>query len=91
MALGFLAPRVVDENAAHGFGGGEEEVSTVLPLRFRIAAQSQPRLVDQRGGLQGLAGRLARHFLRRQYAQLLIDQGQEAACGFRLAPFALLQ
>jgi hypothetical protein len=40
------------------------------------ANQSQPSFVDERGGLKGLAGGLARHLLRGEPAQFLIDQWQ---------------
>ena len=51
-----LAAGVLDEDAAHGLGGGGEEVARGRPSPGRSAAdQPQVRLVDQGGRLEGLA------------------------------------
>jgi hypothetical protein len=48
---------VVDEDAAHGFGAGGEEVAAAVPaLPLLHVHQAQVGFVDQRGGLQRLAG-----------------------------------
>ena len=53
---GFPATGPVDEDAAHGLGGGGEEVAAAVPVpRLLDVHQSQVRLVDQRGRLQRLA------------------------------------
>ena len=73
-----FAAGAVDENPAHGFGGGSEEVGTILKLCLAVFTnQSQPGFVDQRGGLQGLVGCFVGHFRRRQLAQLLIYQRKQ--------------
>src|SRR5262249_42729150 len=56
-----FAPRRFDQDAAHGLGGGGEEVATVGELL--IPDQAQVRLVHQRRGVEGLAGLLAREVL----------------------------
>jgi hypothetical protein len=44
-------------------------MSTIGKLPIVISDQPQPRLMDQRHGLQSLIGRFIRHFGRRQLAQ----------------------
>jgi hypothetical protein len=74
---GLLASGIINEDAPHGLRGGGEEVRAIIPGGLIVTPQSQPRLVHQRSGLQGLPGIFARHFLRGKFAQLLINQGQE--------------
>ena len=61
VAQRFFAPGIVNQDAAHGFGGGGEEMGAIPPRGLLIAAEPQPGLVNQRGGLQRLAGILTRH------------------------------
>jgi hypothetical protein len=56
-----------------------------MPLAVLIAHQSQPGLVNERGGLKRLTRRFQRHLGRRQSAQLIIDHRQEFLCGFGVA------
>ena len=44
-------------------------MSTIGKLPIVISDQPQPRLMDQRRGLQSLIGRFIRHFGRHQLAQ----------------------
>ena len=70
------SPRLVDEDAAHGLGRGGEEVSTVVEARRSFALdEAQVRLVHQGGRVQGLPRLLVGQPLRRQPAQLVVDQG----------------
>ena len=67
--LGLFASGLIDENAAHGLGGGGEEVAAAVPVLRRFGAhQAQVGLVDQGGGLEGLAGRFLGHLPGRQPA-----------------------
>ena len=91
VTLTVLAPGVVGEDAAHGFGGGGEELVAVLPAAIFLADQFQPRFVDQGGGLEGLAGIFLRHFVRSQAAQFRIDERQELVGGLGLAAFHCFQ
>jgi len=59
-----LSPRALDENPPHGLGGGSEEVTAAVPLlRPRLVDEPDVRLVDQRRGLERLAGLLLGQFL----------------------------
>src|SRR6516225_9980707 len=72
-----LAPRLLDENAAHGFGGGREEVWAAMPGFARIVAdEPQVRFVDEGRGIESLARWLPAQLLGRQLAQLVVNQRQ---------------
>ena len=83
--LGAFAAGLFNENAAHGLGGGAEEMSTPGEVWIRAAHQPQPGFMHQRGGLQSLVGAFIRHARRRQLAQLLIDQRKQFIGGLRVA------
>ena len=84
--IGLLAAGVVDEDAAHGLGGGGEEMAAAVPVRAPVAAdQPQVGFVDQRRGLQRLPGLLLGQPLRGQLAQFVVDQRQELLRGVRVA------
>ena len=85
MTLGALAPGVVDQNAAHGFGSGGEKMGAAIPLLVFVADEPQPGFMHQRGGLQRLSGCFVRHLRRRQLAQLLIDQREQIPGGLLVA------
>ena len=81
-----FATGLLDENAAHGKGGGGEEVAAAVPVPlFPRADQAQVRLVDQGGGLERLARLLPCHPLGREPAQLVVDQRQELRRGTSVA------
>src|SRR5580765_3713770 len=69
-----LAPRIVNEDTPHGFRSGGEEMRAVFPLLLVTACQTQPRFVNQRGGLKGLGSSFVGHSGRGESAQLLIDE-----------------
>jgi hypothetical protein len=86
--LRFLAAGVFDHDAAHGLGRGGKEVAAAVPVsRLLYVYQPQVGLVNQGRRLQRLAGLLLSEFLRRELAQLLVDQGQELLGGVRIASF----
>ena len=79
--LRIAAPRVVDEDAAHGLRGGRHEMSPVLPLHAFVVDQPHVDLVDQRGGLQAVARPLALQVVVRQTVELVVhDGGQPSEC-----------
>ena len=79
---GELAAGAVDEDAPHGLGGGAEEVGAVFKA---LVAEPQPRLMDERGGLERVAGLLAGHLRAGELAQLGIDLREQRAGGVGFA------
>ena len=72
-----LAACLVDEDAAHGLGGGTEEVGTAVPFLTLISAKEpEVRLVHKSSSLEGLARLLEGQLLGGQFAQFLVDQRQ---------------
>ena len=67
-ALGLFAAGAGDEDAAHSFGRGPEEVCAVLPGLSGRVHQFEPRFVDERGGLQRVARAFTGHLMRGQAA-----------------------
>ena len=74
---------MLDQNAAHRFSGGGEEMAAAVPRLIGAggAEQTQIGFVHQRRGLQRLAGFFLREFLRSEVAQLVVDQRQEFGRG----------
>ena len=87
--LGLLVPGPVDQDTAHGLGGGGEEVAGGRASAGRFAGPDQPQvgLVHQGGRLQGLAGLLLRQPLGGKPAQLIVNQRQELIGRFWVALF----
>lgn len=77
MADGALAAGIVNQDTPHALGGGGEEMGTVGPLRLCVTAEAQPDFVDERGGLQGLAGRFVGQLGGGECAQLVVDERQQ--------------
>ena len=87
-----LLPLVYDElrklaaqKLAQEKPGQTLEATALVRTGHRAADQPQVRLVHQRGGLKRLAGLFLRQFLRRQLAQLVVDDGQKLLGGVRVA------
>ena len=91
VAQGFFAPRVVNQDAAHGFSRGGEKMGAILPGGLLVPAEAKPRLVNQRGGLKRLARSFAGHLLRGEFAQFVIDQRQQPVGRPGIARLDLLQ
>ena len=49
------------------------------------AQKPEVGFVDEGGGLKRLSGTFVRHLLHRQFAQLVVDQGQQLAGSLRIA------
>jgi len=64
--------------APHRLGGRVVEVAAALPVHVLVAREPDVRLVDEGGGLQGVVLALARHALRRDLAQLVVHERQQA-------------
>jgi hypothetical protein len=71
------APRLLDEDVAHGAGGGEEEVPPGLPTDVALVGEPQVRLMHQGRRLQGLPGRQVGHAVTGELVQLLVHDRQE--------------
>ncbi len=83
-----LCLRAVDQDAAHGLGGGGEEVPAAGPVLGRLPAQqSQIRLMHQGGCLQGLAGPFVGQLLGGEPAQLVVYERQQLLRSVRVAVF----
>src|SRR5205823_6102090 len=77
-----LAAGGVHEDAAHGLGGGGEEVPAALPaVLVGGADQAEVGFVDQGGGLEGVAGRLGGHPGGGEFAQLIVDEREQVGGG----------
>jgi prepilin-type processing-associated H-X9-DG protein len=59
--------------------------ATAFELR---TGQAQPGFVDESGRLKGMTGGLIGHLMRRQLAELLINQGQQLVGGMRITRIA---
>ena len=77
-----FAAGIIDENAAHAFGRGTEEMGAVLPGLVRRAHQAQPGLMNKSGGLECVAGGFTCHAMRRQFSELVINQREQFLGGF---------
>jgi hypothetical protein len=80
--LAMVTPRALDQNTAHGLGGGAEKVGAVLEAGI---SQSHPRLVYERGGLESVTRLLARHLRPCELAQFCIDQWEQLLAGTGIA------
>jgi len=84
---GALAAGDIDEDAAHGFGGGGKEVGAALPLAIVAAGEAEPSFVDEGGGLEGLAGGFGRHFAGGHLPEFGVDEGEQLLGGHGVAGF----
>ena len=86
-----LAARVINQNAAHGLGGGRKEMIPIAPnLRLR-PDQTQPRFVNQGRRLKRLPRRLVGHPNGGQLSQFLIDQREQFLGSLRVARLSAIK
>ena len=85
MAQGLFAPGIINENSAHGFGCGVEEMDASVPLDVLHSGKAQPGLVNEGGRLQSLARSFTGHFVGCQAPELVIDQRKQFLRGLRIA------
>ena len=76
-ALDVVAPRMVDEDAAHRLRRHRKEMGAVLPLHALVVDQPHVGFVDQRRRLQAVAGALALHVVVRQAVELVVDDRRQ--------------
>jgi len=72
-----VAPGVINEDPAHDLCCHSEKMSPTPPIDVALVDQSQIHLVNQGGGLKGVADALAAQPTGRYPAQLLVDQWQQ--------------
>lgn len=71
----------VDEDTAHGFGGGGEEVGAAVEVGVVGADEAEPGFVDESGGLEGVAGGFLGHFVSGDTAEFVVHERQEFGGG----------
>jgi len=76
---------------AHRLGRRAEEMLTVVPALVSVAGEPQPRLMDERRRLQGLAGGFVGHPGRREPPQFVIDQREQLLGGLRVARLSAVE
>ena len=81
-----LAPAgtsAIDQDPPHRFSGGAEEVTAVRKLL--VAHQPQISFMHERCGVERLPRLFLHELLRRELAQLVIDQREKPIRGVRIA------
>lgn len=76
MACSASSPGSIDENSAHGFSGGTEEVGTIFPA-LRAGGEPQPRFVYQCGRLKGVTRSFPLHLPGCECTELLVDLAEQ--------------
>jgi len=79
---------MIDEDAAHEGGGEGEEVGAALPIDAVVADEFEPGLVDEGGGLEGVAGSFVLKVVSGEAAEFVVGEGSEfvESGGFAGAP-----
>src|SRR5262245_50102446 len=85
LLAGFLAG-ALHEDAPHRLGRRREEMPAVLPRLFLLANKPKISFMNESGGLQSLARRLASHPPRSKLAQFFVDQRKQFVCSLWIAP-----
>ena len=78
--------RVIDEHAPHHLRGDGEELRAALPARVVLAVEPQPRLVHERGGLEGVPLALAAQRARAPAGAAPRTRAARAPRGARASP-----
>jgi hypothetical protein len=85
VTAGQLAPGVVNQEMAHGFGRGGEEMGAIFKSRVVAADQAHPDLMHQGGGLKRVTRCVLGHLIGGEFAQFRIDQWQQFIGGLWVA------
>src|SRR5262249_22717741 len=78
-----LSPGPLDEDPPHGLGGGGEEVAAAVEVL--VTHQPQIGLMDQRGGVEGMAGGFRGQARGGELPQLVVDERQEVGSSLAVA------
>ena len=68
------SPRPFDKNATHLFGGSGKKVSSTFGTQVLVSDQTEPGLVHQSCGLEGLARRFTGQLVHCQTPKFIIDE-----------------
>ena len=85
VAHGALVAGLFNQDAAHCLRGGGKEMGPSFPVVALAADQAQPGLVNQRRGLERLAGGLVGQFSRRQLPKFFVNQREQFVRGLGVA------
>jgi hypothetical protein len=75
--VGVRPPGVIDEDEPDRVGGDAEKVRASLPVEAALVDESEERLVDEGGRLQGVSDALLAHAPRCDCPQLVVNERQE--------------
>ena len=84
-ALRVAAPRTLDKDTAHRLRGDGKKMGAVLPVHALVVDQAHVRFVDQRCGLQAVAGTLTFQEIMRQTVEFGVDDRRQS-CERALVP-----
>jgi len=85
MAQGLFAAGIINENSAHSFGCGVEEMDASVPLDVLHSGKAQPGLVNEGGRCKVWPGASLAIFVSCQAPELVIDQRKQFLRGLRIA------
>ena len=74
MAPAFFSAGLLDQDTAYGRGRGRKEMLAILKALVFPAHQSEPGLMHQRRGLEGVTRPFVGHLVRRQLPEFVIDE-----------------
>lgn len=77
---------MIHQDAAHRFGGGEEEVPAAMELL--IPDEAKVRFVDEGGGVERVVGRFAGHLCGGEFPKLAVHERKQGGRGVSVAPWA---
>ena len=82
---GEAATGPVHHDAAHGLGGGGEEVLPALPSALVVPGHLEPRFMDERRGLERVLTAFSGQAMRGQTPKILVDQRKKLRRRARIA------
>src|SRR5688572_23402201 len=74
---GLSLPSMVHHDAAHELRGDRKEMSAILPVRLGFIREGKIGIMDEHGGLQGVAGALLAHVAAGETVQFRLDERDE--------------